>query len=93
MILSRIKIWLAAAGAVLLALLTLRMKMLKSSLERAREDNMILNASMTAHRKKEEVIKEEEVKRVSRRADLLKELEKEGEDFKGLDSFNNPNNF
>lgn len=93
MILSKLKIWLAAAGAVLLALLTFRMKMLKSSLEQAREDNLILNASANAHRKKEEVIKEEEKKQVSRRADLVKELEKEGEDFKGLDNLNNPNDY
>jgi hypothetical protein len=93
MILSKIKIWLAAAGAVLLALLTLRMKMLKASLEKAREDNKILEASRNAHRKKEEVIKEEEANRVSRKAELIKELEKEGEDFEGLNNLNNPNDF
>jgi hypothetical protein len=85
--------WLYGIGAALLAALAFFAKTFKTQRDNAREKVDILKTSAHAERVKKEVIKEEEKKIVSRRADLIKELEKEGEDFKGLDNLNNPNDY
>ena len=95
LLLVKIKKNLYVIGAALagLAYAVLRILALKRAKNKAEDQVDILKTTIHAERVKKEIIKEEEKKRVSRRADLLKELEKEGEDFKGLDNLNNPNDY
>jgi hypothetical protein len=95
LLVTKVKKNLYVIGAALagLAYFVIRILTLKKARDRAEDKVDILKTTIHAERVKKEIIKEEEKKRVSRRADLLNELEKDGEDFKGLDNLNNPNDY
>jgi C4-dicarboxylate-specific signal transduction histidine kinase len=86
---------LAALGAALLAVLFffLRMQSLKNQRDRAREERDVLKARSHVARVQKKIKREEEKRLVSRKADLVKELEKEGDDFKGVDNLTDSNDF
>jgi len=86
---------LMAFGAAVLGVLTLllRMKVLKKQRNKARKQTDVLKARHQVIKQKRVIKRKEQERLVSRRADLKKELDKEGEDFKGVDNFSDPNDF
>jgi hypothetical protein len=71
----------------------LRMQSLKKGRDRARDRAEILEATIHAERVKKQIIKEKEEEARSRRADLIKELNKEGEEFEGVDNLTDSNDY
>jgi hypothetical protein len=97
-ILTKISRQMYAIGAVLLAVLAAigRMQFLKNARNKAEEKADILSATINAERVKKKIIKEEENKLSSRRAELIKEIEKKrrkGETFEGVDNLTDPNDY
>ena len=89
---SSLKLWIAGIGAALVAALMLWAKTLQRQRDVARRARDVLLAGRTATRIKEKVIKEEEEKTKSRRAQLVREIkERKDEEFKGVDILSNPN--
>ena len=89
---SSLKLWIAGIGAALVAALMLWAKTLQRQRDVARRARDVLLAGRTATRIKDKVIKEEEEKTVSRRAQLVREIkESNDEEFKGVDVLSNPN--
>ena len=90
---STAKLWIAGIGSALIAGLVLYMKLLKKQRDDARRSRDILLAGRRSNRKKERIIKEEEIKQVSRRAQLLREIKENNDEepFDGVDILNNPN--
>jgi hypothetical protein len=86
---------LAALGAALLAVLFffLRMQSLKNQRDRAREERDVLKARSHVSRVQKKIKREEKAKLSSRRAEIIKELDKSVEDFKGLDNLTDSNDY
>ena len=86
---------LMALGAAVLAFLALmtRLKIVKNQRDKAKEQTEVLKARQHVIKTQRLIKRKEQVKLVSRRADLKKELEKNKEDFEGVDNFNDPNKF
>ena len=86
---------LMAFGAAVLALLAmvLRMKVLKEQRDRAENQRDVLKARSHVIKTQRVIKRKEKEKLVSRRVELKKELDKEGEDFEGVDNFSEPNDF
>ena len=91
--LSQVKLWLIAGGTALLAGLAVIAKVLKAQRDSAREAVDTLKGTIKAEKKTKEVVKKEKERLVSRRADLKKEIEKDDEDFEGLDNLRDPNDY
>jgi hypothetical protein len=96
MLLTKISAKLYAAGAAIMAVLgvMLRMQYLKNKNERLTHKAEVLESRVRQDR----IIKEREREVAkefrSRETDLIKELErKDDEDFKGIDNLNNPNDW
>ena len=89
---SSLKLWIAGIGAALVAALMLWARTLQRQRDVARRARDVLLAGRTATRIKDKVIKEEEEKTKSRRAQLVREIkERKDEEFKGVDILSNPN--
>ena len=86
---------LMALGAAVLAFLALmtRLKIVKNQRDKAKEQTEVLKARQHVIKTQRLIKRKEQERLVSRRADLKKELDKEGEDFEGVDNFNDPNRF
>ncbi len=86
---------LMALGAAVLAFLALmtRLKIVKNQRDKAKEQTEVLKARQHVIKTQRIIKRKEQERLVSRRADLKKELDKEGEDFEGVDNFNDPNKF
>jgi thymidine kinase len=86
---------LAAVGAALLSIaaLLLRLKIVKYQRDKAEVVAETLKARLHQQKVQKKIAKEEKEKLVSRTADLVNELNKPKEEFKGVDNFNKPNDF
>ena len=93
--LTKINKWLYVAGAAALAVLyaVLRINSLKHSRDKAQIKADTLTATVHAHKVRRQISKEEDKKLSSRRAEIIKEIKKEGEEFEGVDSLTNPNDW
>jgi len=96
-LLTKISRQMYLIGAVLLAVLAAigRMQFLKNARDKAEVRADTLSATIHAERVKKKIIKEEENKLSSRRAELIKEIErkKKGETFEGVDNLTDPNDY
>lgn len=94
-ILKKISRQMYAIGAVLLAVLAAigRMQFLKKARDKAEVRADTLSATIQAERTKKKIIKEEEEKLSSRRAEIIKEGKKKGENFEGVDNLTHPNDY
>ncbi len=86
---------LYAFGAAVLGVLflMLRIEALKNKNERLTTVAETLKARQHVEKQQKKIKREEEKKLVSRKAELIKELEKEGDEFKGVDNLTNSNDF
>ena len=86
---------LAALGAALLIILAAiaRFKVVKHQRDRAVQVAETLKARHVFRKKTDKIKREEKVKLVSRRAEIIKEISKDEKDFKGVDNLSNPNDF
>lgn len=87
------KLYAFGAGAVALAALFLRLSFLRRKTERLEREADTLKARHQAETVKKKIKREEAKRLVSRRADLAAELNKEKEDFDGVKTFKDPNDF
>lgn len=90
-----IKSKLALLGAGLLTVLALfvRYQSVKNQRDRYKQQSEILRSRSVVEQNQKKIVREEKKKQVSRKAELVKELNKSKEEFKGLDNLNNPNDF
>lgn len=90
-----LKAKLASVGLFLVSLsaLILRLKYLKNKSDRLERVADTLKARHNAEQVRKKVIKKEKERLVSRRAEIVKEIEKDDKDFKGVDNLSNPNDF
>ena len=90
-----LKAKLAGLGVFLLSLLALiaRFKIVKAQRDRAIVVVETLKARQHVIKVQKKLKKEVEVKVVSRRANIIKELKKEGEEFEGIDNLSDSNKF
>ena len=100
--LGKLQAKLAGLGAILLAIVAevARMQFLKQARDRQRERADVADARVRQEEKRRKIIKEEGIKRLSSREELIKEIEKrkrikEGSDekFEGLHNLNEPNDY
>jgi len=86
---------LAAFGAAILSFLVLYIKLqtVKNQRDRAEVVAETLKARHHVQRVQQKIKREEKKKLVSHKADIIEEIEKADEDFKGLDNLSNPNDF
>ena len=90
-----IKTKLAAFWAALLGIgyFFLRFSYLKKKAKSQEQVVETLKARQHVQRTKERIKRKEKEQLHSRRVEIVKELEKKDEDFKGLDNLSNPNDF
>lgn len=90
-----LKAKLAAVGLFLVSLsaLILRLTYLKNKADRLERVTDTLKARHNAEQVRKKVIKKEKERLVSRRAEIVKEIEKDDKEFKGIDNLSNPNDF
>lgn len=98
--LTHFKLYGVAALGVLLTVLAVFSKTMKGQRDRARRDVEHLKTTIHTERVKKKIVKEEEVKEFSRRAELLnqikeKEKKEDGKEnnFTGIDNLTDSNNF
>lgn len=87
------KSWLAVGGAALLSFFALWVKLqyVENKRDIAERKAETLKAQLHQRDTRRKIIKEQETEFVSRTAQLAKELEKDDEDFTGVDVLSNPN--
>ena len=90
---SGLRMWIGAIGSALLGGLFLWAKALKAQRNAARKERDVLLAGRDAERKKDIIIKEEGKKLSSRRAKIIKDLDKEREEYEGVDNLTDPNDY
>ena len=90
-----LKTKLAGLGVFLLSLLAFiaRFKIVKAQRDRAIVVVETLKARQYVIKVQKKLKREVEVKVVSRRANIIKELKKEGEEFEGIDNLSDSNKF
>ncbi len=88
-----LKAKLAAAGALILVVLTLYIKTLKFQRDRAVVVAETLKARHHVQRKQQKIKREEKIKLHSRRVEIIKEISKEKEKFKGVKNLNDSNDY
>jgi thymidine kinase len=90
-----LKAKLAVAGTALLSFLFLFLRM--KSLENQRDKAVVVSETLTARhhvqKTQKKIKREEEKKLVSRRAEIIKEIEKPEEEFDGIDNLTDANDF
>jgi hypothetical protein len=89
------KTWLAAGGAALLSFLALWVKLqyVENKREVAERKADTLKAQLHQAKVRKKILKEQKEKFVSRTAEIAAQLEKEDEDFTGVDVLSDPNKF
>lgn len=95
MLLGKIKYYAMLIGATLLAIAaaTLRIKTLKNQRDRAREEAARQKAVVHVGKVKEKERKKQQDSLLLKEERIKEEVEKKGEDFKGLDNLRDPNDF
>lgn len=93
--LSKIKFYLVAIGAGILAVLTavLRMKSLKRQRDNARHQRDVLDARVHVQQVQKSIAKKNKEALSKERVIIKEEVSKKGEAFEGIDSLENPNDF
>lgn len=86
---------LYAAGAIALAVLGffVRLKVVTAQRDRAVVVADTMKARVHVQQTQKKIAREEKKRLVSRRADIIREIQKDEENFKGLDNLNKPNDF
>ena len=94
-ILTGLQAKLAALGAALLVVLSffVRLQAVKNQRDKAVQQRDVLKARHHVSRTQKKIKREEEKKLVSRRAEIVKELEKDADSFKGVDNLTNSNDY
>jgi len=84
-----------AGGAIALAMLGffVKLKVVTAQRDKARESADVLKAQVHQNRVQAKIKKEHRAKVVSHKAELLKELNKNDEEFEGLKNLKEPNDF
>lgn len=85
------KLYLLGAAVMAVLATWARMKFLKAKADKATIKANLLEATILSERVKKRIIKEQKKKEFTRRDELLKELKKSDEDFKGIDNLTNSN--
>ncbi len=87
------RMWTYAIGAAFVAGLVIAVKVLKKQRDLARRTADPSRAGRESNRKKNRIIKEEELQTDSRTAELIREIEerKNAEEFQGVDNLSDPN--
>lgn len=92
---GKIKFYLAAIGAAILAVLAavVRINSLKNQRNKARQQRDILDARVHVQKTQKVLVKKKNEALSKERAKIKEELAKKGDEFEGIDSLKNPNDF
>ncbi len=88
-----LKAKLAAGGVILLAVIGMivKLKVVEYQLEKSKVKAETLKAQLVQHKVQKKIFKEQKEKLDVGEAEIVVQLEKEDEEFTGIDSLTNPN--
>lgn len=87
------KLYAIGAGVLGLLALILRMQSLKNGRDRARQERDVLKARHHVQKTQKKIKRKEEERLVSHKADIVNQIKKEKEEFEGISSLEDSNDF